>query len=342
MIDFTSLPHKNKAYAGANGSKISVICNGALYMLKFPPPPTKNPSLSYTNSCISEYLGCQIFASVGIPVQETMLGTYTVRGKEKIVVACKDFTSPGIVLQDFASMKNQAIDSVRNGYGTELSDILLTIGTQNAIDSSALLQRFWDMFIVDALIGNWDRHNGNWGFLYNTNDDSLTIAPVYDCGSSLYPQADADMMQTVLTSKAARDHRIFNIPTSAIQIDGKKINYFNFISSLENRDCNEALQRILPRINLIEINQIIDDIPVIDDLQKSFYKTMIAERKERILDYSMDKLKIRHCLQNRGAAIPELLQEAETDASQNDHRYTSTQILNSTQEELFRGFEPEM
>ena len=32
-----------------------------------------------------------------------------------------------------------------------------------------------DMFIVDALIGNWDRHNGNWGFLCNTTTDELHL-----------------------------------------------------------------------------------------------------------------------------------------------------------------------
>ena len=33
MIDFTSAKVKNKAYAGANGSKISVIYNNEQYML---------------------------------------------------------------------------------------------------------------------------------------------------------------------------------------------------------------------------------------------------------------------------------------------------------------------
>ena len=83
--------------------------------------------MSYANGCISEYLGSHIFAIVGIPVQETLLGTYTKNGKEKIVVACKDFTSGGLVLQDFASLKNTIIDSVHNGYGTELSDIIKTL-----------------------------------------------------------------------------------------------------------------------------------------------------------------------------------------------------------------------
>ena len=97
MIDFTNLPVRNKTYAGANGSKISVLYNNELYMLKFPAAPSINKNMSYANGCISEYLGSHIFAIVGIPVQETLLGTYTKNGKEKIVVACKDFTSGGLV-----------------------------------------------------------------------------------------------------------------------------------------------------------------------------------------------------------------------------------------------------
>lgn len=89
MIDFTNCPTRNKTYAGANGSKISVLYNNDIYMLKFPGIPGVNKNLSYANGCISEYIGCHIFESIGIPVQKTMLGTYTKNGKEKIVVACK-------------------------------------------------------------------------------------------------------------------------------------------------------------------------------------------------------------------------------------------------------------
>ncbi len=34
--------------------------------------------------------GCHIYESIGIPVQKTLLGTFTVKGKEKIVVVCRD------------------------------------------------------------------------------------------------------------------------------------------------------------------------------------------------------------------------------------------------------------
>lgn len=289
MIDFTNAIQKNKAYAGANGGKIAVMYKGEQYMLKFPPFPTINKGISYTNSCISEYLGCQIFESVGIPVQETMLGTYTSKGKTKIVVACKDFTCPGITLQDFASLKNRIIDSERNGYGTDLMDILSTIEEQTSIDPGILQTRFWDMFIVDALIGNWDRHNGNWGFLYNANTDEVSLAPVFDCGSSLYPQADEEIMQAVLSDKNELDHRIFDIPLSAIMYKGKKINYFNFLTAGEFPGCNEALKRIVDRIDMKKIDVIIDNTPSITEIQRDFYKTMLSARKERILDFALEK-----------------------------------------------------
>lgn len=290
MIDFTNAVQKNKTYAGANGSKISVLYNGEQYMLKFPPFPTINKEMSYTNSCISEYIGCKVFESVGIPVQETVIGTYTSKGKEKVVVACKDFTSQGITLQDFASLKNRIIDSERNGYGTELADILSTIDEQTAMDSETLKTRFWDMFIVDALIGNWDRHNGNWGFLYNNATDEVTLAPVFDCGSSLYPQADEDLMKKILSDKNELNHRIFDIPLSAVTYNGKKINYFKFLSEGEFPDCNKALKRIASRIDMKKIYEIIDNTPTITELQKEFYKTMLTARKERILDFSLNKL----------------------------------------------------
>ena len=290
VIDFTDLKKRKKTYAGANGNKISVIYEGEQYMLKFPPQAKLNKGMSYSNSCFSEYLGCQIYESIGIPVQKNLMGIYTIKGKQKIVVACGDFTEPGVSLQDFASLKNRMIDSERQGYGTELIDILQTIDEQTLVDRDSLLERFWDMFVVDAFIGNWDRHNGNWGFLYDDRTDEMTLAPVYDCGSCLYPQADEQIMEAVLSDPGERNHRIYNIPLSAIMQDGKKIKYFDYISSLQNEDCNRALKRIVPRIDMGKIKEIIDHTPFISDLQKKFYLTMLTERKTHILDFALTAL----------------------------------------------------
>ena len=290
MLDFTNLPTKKKAYGGANGSKLSVIYNDELYMLKLPMHALKNPNLSYTNSCTSEYLGCHIFNMLGIKAQETLLGTYKYHDKVKTVVACKDFTFPGVVILDFASIKNQIIDSASNGYGTELSDIIDTINKQTVVDSEELKEHFWNMFVVDAFIGNWDRHNGNWGFLYNQETDKLEIAPIFDCGSALFPQIDDELIKKVISSKAEMNARVYDIPTSAILIDGKRANYHKVITSLEYKDCNKAIKRIVPKIQLDDINKLIDSVEELSQLKKEFLKKMLKLRKELILDAAFKKL----------------------------------------------------
>ncbi len=46
-------------------------------MLKFPDPSrAKKIQQSYINNQFSEYIGCHIFESVGIPVQKTLLGIF--------------------------------------------------------------------------------------------------------------------------------------------------------------------------------------------------------------------------------------------------------------------------
>ena len=291
MIDFTNLPIKKKAYGGANGSKLSVVYNGELYMLKLPMHALKNPNLSYTNSCTSEYIGCHIFNMLGIKAQETLLGIFEYHNKVRTVVACKDFTSPGTILLDFASVKNQIIDSASNGYGTELTDIIETIEEQSAVDQKELKEHFWNMFVIDAFIGNWDRHNGNWGFLYNQENDEMTIAPIFDCGSSLYPQMDEELIKKVLSSKTEMNARVFDVPTSAILINGKRCNYYEVIVSLQYPDCNEAIKRITPRINMEEIECLIDGIEQLSELQKIFLKKILRMRKTNIIDKAYDKLK---------------------------------------------------
>lgn len=290
MIDFTNLPIRKKAYGGANGSKLSVVYNNELYMLKLPMHALKNPNLSYTNSCISEYLGCHIFNILGVKAQETILGIYKFHGKVRNVVACKDFTSINTIFLDFASVKNQIIDSASNGYGTELIDILDTIQKQSVVNPKELEEHFWNMFIVDAFIGNRDRHNGNWGFLYNQEKDEMKIAPIFDCGSALYPQINDEMIKKVMSSKTEMDARVYDMPTSAILVDGKRANYFKLITSFKYNGCNEAIKRIVPKINLDKINFLIDESEQISELQKEFLKKILKLRKEKILDYAFEKI----------------------------------------------------
>ncbi len=285
QIDFTNCTRIiGRAYNGANGKKIAVEYEGEKYMIKFPSSGNKKPTeLSYTNSSISEHIASSIFNMIVIKAQETKLGTFTVNGKVKIVCACKDFADKDKHLYDFCSIKNTVIDSEHNGTGTELADVLEIIEKQQFVNPESLCEHFWNIFIADALLGNFDRHNGNWGFLFDDETQTAEIAPVFDCGSCLLPQADEKVMKTILENKDELNARIFQFPTSAIKLNDRKINYYDFISSMQNADCNKAILRLVPNIDIKLISKFIDNVPYISDLQKEFYKTYIAARYEKIL-----------------------------------------------------------
>lgn len=290
MIDFTNCEVNNyKYYGGKNGGKKCIIYNNENYMLKFPSLKENNID-SYSNSCISEYITCNIIELIGLNVQKTILGTYKTKDSEKIVVACKDFTQNGYVLKEFAELKNSQIDSSHNGYGTELDDVIETIESQTIYDTKELKQFFWDMFILDAFVGNFDRHNGNWGFLINESKKDILLAPIYDCASCLYPQLSDEQIKKIINNQEELEARIFVFPNSALKINDKKINYFDYISSLENEDCNEALLRIFLKININKINEIIDNTPYISNIRKEFYKKILKMRYEKILKANCDRL----------------------------------------------------
>lgn len=229
----------------------------------------------------------------GLNVQKTILGTYSSQGNTKTVVACKDFTSYGKIFKQFAELKNSQIETSKNGYGTELNEVIETIEEQQIYDAKELKEFFWNMFIADALVGNFDRHNGNWGFLIDEAKQSVEIAPIYDCASCLYPQLTDERIKEIINNEDEINARVYVFPTSALKEDGKKINYFEYISSLKNEDCNSAIMRIVPLIDLNKINNIIEQTPEISEIRKEFYKKIIKERYEKILLKTYTKIKER-------------------------------------------------
>lgn len=292
MIDFTECRHDvYHVYGGANGSKICVEHQNHLYMLKFPPRShPKYQTGGYANSCISEHIGCQIFKSLGIDAQETLLGTYRLEdGRIKTVVACQDFTEDGSKFVPFLDVKNSCLSSDESGAGTELSNILTALNEQKWMEPERLCEFYWDMFVVDSLIGNFDRHNGNWGFLINKNNDVRT-APVFDCGSSLYPQLPVRDYRRVLDNRDEIDLRLYVRPDSAIHKNGRRLPYLDFLSSGEIGDCSMALRRISSRIDMDRIADIVENCEGLEEIQKEFYLTMLTERKEKILDVALERL----------------------------------------------------
>lgn len=195
---------------------------------------------------------------------------------------------------EFQNLKNSFPETTTTSDGktTALDEILDVIENHTDIKNNKILkQYFWDISIVDALIGNYDRHNGNWGILVNDETQEVKMAPIYDCGSCLCSQLTDEQMEKILENKAELNNRIYNRPTSTITENDKRINYYDFISSLKNKDCNAALERVYSKIDMNKIEDIIDNMPIISKIRKRFYKEFLKGRYEIIIKKSVMKVK---------------------------------------------------
>lgn len=65
------------------------------------------------------------------------------------------------------------------------------------IDTESTKKKIWDMFVIDSLIGNTDRHNGNGGFLLNRTTRNVEFSPIYDCGSALNPMLEETEIERI-------------------------------------------------------------------------------------------------------------------------------------------------
>ena len=135
--------------------------------------------------------------------------------------------------------------------------------------------------MVDALLGNFDRHNGNWGFLVEEDTQISLLAPVFDNGSCLLPQADGSIMQRCLDDEDEMNARIYTFPTSMIKLAGKKINYFDFLHASElPQGLRSALDQLLPRIQALDFNALVDSTPYLTPLQRQFYIQYLTRRRQ--------------------------------------------------------------
>lgn len=131
---------------------------------------------SYSNSAYSEHICCEILKGLGFDVQETLLGFITDKnGVNKPVVACRNFVPEGYSLIDFRAMEDALLIDRKAGKIPRITDIYEIMGKENAYFSKETgviaMQKYWDTFILDAMLGNFDRHANNWAYLIK-NDTS--------------------------------------------------------------------------------------------------------------------------------------------------------------------------
>lgn len=292
--DFNPYRQNDRVYGGSAGHKVGIVYRGQNYLLKLPGSSRSlglHTALSYTNSPLCEFIGSHIYGLLGIAVHETVLGIRNGRP----AVACRDFLGAQDRLQQFGDIKvtfepefTDSSGNSTNGDGTDLEEVLLTIrqhpffkGMEGTVEA-----HFWDMFVVDAFIGNPDRNNGNWGLVRHA-DGSTGLAPVYDNGNCLHNKWDDGKIMEAMHDARLLGNEVSEGKVCIFTVGGKKINPYHFIVGGSSTGCNQAVARLAPIMErswgtiknlVLSIPSSSKGVPIISDIRKEFYLTIMEKR----------------------------------------------------------------
>jgi len=282
-MDYSQYPKNQKFYSGSE-EKIGISIGSTDYILKFQKPS----ETGLLNNTICEYIGCHVFQMLGMNVQRTFLGTYEGRN----VVALEDFITAGQQFVPFNEVGDSSLEHDRETYQYSYADVMRMLQENTKLTKiPETINQFWRIYIIDALLGNFDRHGANWGFIKESN--RYTLAPVFDNGSCLFPRIHTDeVCLEILRDEHEVNKRVFLFPTSQIKLDNMKSSYFEVIHSLQFPECNTALLDIVGKMDMQRIAIFIDSIEQISEIQKRFYRTILQVRFEKILEASYKKLRV--------------------------------------------------
>lgn len=299
IYNFDTLPSSGISYGGHGGSKKGVIIDDERWFLKYP-KSTKSMDvlgLSYTTTPLSEYIASHIYKTIGLDTHETKLGI----ANGKLVVACKDFLNTSEVIFDYNSIKNEYDEKVEHAIlnlssssidsNNDIEEILLIMENNPYFKSiKELKMRFWDMFVIDAFLGNNDRNEGNWGLILDRKTNKIRIAPVFDNGAAFFNKSSSEKLYSIYDDDFKFKQSVYDSCISVYKKDGKPINPLKFMEKLDNVDCNQAIKRIVPNINFNDIENIFNEIPenygeipVLSNIQKNFYLKSLKYKYEKVL-----------------------------------------------------------
>ena len=291
LINLDNLPANNRLYGGAAGVKIGLTLNNENWLVKFPgnlkSKQLKGVDLSYSNSPVCEYLGSHVYELLGIPVHETQLATRD----GKTVVMCKDFRGSKDFYH-FSDLKATFEPAFVNqdgittdGCGTDLDEALLVIREHHVLRNVPGVEyRFWQMFVVDFIIGNPDRNNGNWGILVMDND--VELAPVYDCGNSFCDKWDDVKMRRFLSDNDAMRGEAYGGKVCFFSKNDKRIKPYRFLRNTDESVCRDAICNIIDsweERNVFESFKILlENTLPLSETQREFYYRIVSMRIEKL------------------------------------------------------------
>lgn len=189
---------------------------------------------------------------------------------------------------EFTKLAN-SVTQTDQTFTTSIEDVYTVIENSDLLNKEEIICSFWDMFVVDTLIGNPNRHLDNWGLLYDAKNDTYEFSPIYDCGSSLGALLSEEKKEYLVTGKTEFKNATYNI-TSVYYYNHKKI-FYSEIFKNPPKDLALSILRVAPRIDMTKTDAMIDGVPYISDVDKQFFKESIKVRKELIIDLAFKRIR---------------------------------------------------
>lgn len=152
------------------------------YLMKDSSYNKRRKQPSYSPYC--EHIASSFINYLGYRAHKTYLATF----ENRHVVLCKDLFQNSTEFEPFKSLHQSSVDTDLSGKEYTYKDVLYILSNITNGDTKELLHDFWKMFIMDAILGNRDRHEGNWGFC--RENDKVTFCTLFDHGACLYPDVD--------------------------------------------------------------------------------------------------------------------------------------------------------
>lgn len=278
-------PDPQASYGGFERKAGLIASDGAKYMVKY----TERQALrndftdDFVNNALSEHMASRVLGILGYDTHETLLGLLA----GEVVAACRNFVPDDMVLVEFEKFMRRHYDSREMEGFLDIRQIIGIMHSDPVLSPQAedFVGRYWDLFAGDALLGNFDRHAGNFGYLVG-RDGNVVAAPVYDNGSALYPRLSDRGMKMILNDPKEIMMHIRLFPKAAIAVNGRKADYRDMMASGLYDRLTDTVIRIVPKIRarLPEAFAFIDACDFLSETRKIFYRTMLSMRMALILE----------------------------------------------------------
>lgn len=277
MLNFDDYSISDRAYGGLACRKLGLQKDGEYYLLKFPNKVKgmRNINISYANDVYSEYIASKVISHY-LPTHEVQLGVRD----GKVCALCKDFCGNTGRLYQYSELKTtmsrevlRPNGDISDGNDPDIEAVEITLHENSLFRQVHDVEtRFWTMFIVDAVNGNPDRNNGNWGVL--VDNGHVTFAPIYDNGNSLNSKYSDDQLAECLADSSRFKALAYSGFRCFFTEDEMKINPFHYLESGVNTRAVEVLRDM----DLdFDVSSIINSLEI-SDVRKEFYEKMYKIR----------------------------------------------------------------